>query len=385
MKFSDVVQRLGAVASSSLTECPDRNPEIMGVSAIESPVVGTLSYVESRKYQRFVDSTVAQGLILPLDAELQAQALERGLVWMGSRNPRLLFAEAIALFYQPFRPAPGIHPTAIIHPSVRLGREVSIGAYVVIQPEVVIGDGVCIHPNVVIYPDVVIGDRTVLHAHCVIHEQTQIGRDCVIHSGAAIGSEGFGFVPRGDGTWFKMEQSGRTVLEDEVEVGCNAAVDRPAVGETRVGSRTKLDNLNQIGHDVKVGKDCIIPALAAIAGGVKIEDEVVLGGQVAISNRVVVGRGTRATMRSVIISDTAPGSVVSGHPAIPHKTWLRSSVLTSRLPETHQTLKAMQQQIAALQQQVAALQAQIPTDPTISTIPTTPTTSISSGEATDEV
>ncbi|MBD2156089.1 UDP-3-O-(3-hydroxymyristoyl)glucosamine N-acyltransferase [Leptolyngbya sp. FACHB-16] len=361
MKFSEVVQQLGAVDGSSLDERPDLNPEISGVSAIESPVAGTLSYIESRKYKTFLKTTIAQGLILPMDREMQQQALAHEVVWIGSRNPRLLFAEAIALFYKPFQPAPGIHPTAIIDPSVKLGRDVSIGAYVVIQPDVVIGDGVCIHPNVVIYPDVVIGDRTILHANCVIHEQTQIGRNCVIHSGAAIGSEGFGFVPRGDGTWFKMEQSGRTILEDEVEVGCNAAVDRPAVGETRVGARTKLDNLNQIGHDVKVGKDCIIPALAAIAGGVKIEDEVVLGGQVAISNRVVVGRGTRATMRSVIISNTEPGSVVSGHPAIPHQTWLRSSVLSSRLPETQQTIKDMQKQIAELQQQLAILQAQLPT------------------------
>lgn len=356
MKFSDLVQALESAECSSLAEQPELDPDLVGVSAIEMPVVGTLSYIEGRRYRDFIDSTVAAGLILPMDEALQTQATARGVAWIGSHNPRLTFAEAIALFYQPFQPEPGIHPTALIHPTAKIGNGVSVGAYAVIQAHVVIGDGVCIHPHVVIYPDVRVGDRTLLHAQCVIHERTHIGADCVIHSGAIIGSEGFGFVPRADGTWAKMEQSGITVLGDGVEVGCNSAVDRPAVGETRIGSRTKIDNAVQIGHDTHVGADCILPAQIGMAGGVRVENQVVLGARTGITNRVVVRRGTRATAGTAIMSDTEPGSLLSGHPAMPHSTWLRSAALHRRLPEMHQTLRQMQRQIEALQDQVAALQ-----------------------------
>jgi UDP-3-O-[3-hydroxymyristoyl] glucosamine N-acyltransferase len=137
-------------------------------------------------------------------------------------------------FINPFNPKPGIHPTAVIDPSVQLGEAVAIGAHVVIQAGVTVGDGVCIHPNVVIYPGVTVGDRTLIHANAVIHERVQIGSDCVIQSGAAIGAEGFGFTFT-DGAWEKIQQSGIVVLEDQVEVGCNTAIDRPSVGETRIG------------------------------------------------------------------------------------------------------------------------------------------------------
>ena len=136
-----------------------------------------------------------------------------------------------------------------------VGQYVHLGANVVIQAEVKIGDRVTIHPNVVIYPGVTIGEGTVLHANCTIQERTQIGANCVIHSGATIGAEGFGFVPTKTG-WYKMQQSGYTVLEDGVEVGCNSTVDRPAVGETRIGRNTKLDNLVQIGHGCQIGQNC---------------------------------------------------------------------------------------------------------------------------------
>lgn len=358
MRFSEIVQQLGAAEASSLETHPDRDPEIVGMSAIEQPLAHTLSYIESRKYQPYIATTLAQGLILPPDPAMQAAAAARGLVWIGSRHPRLAFAEAIALFYQPQQPAPGIHPTAIIDPSAQLGRDVAIGPYAVIQADVVIGDGVCIHPAVVVYPQVEIGDRTILYAQCVIHERTRIGRDCVIHSGAIIGAEGFGFVPQGDGTWFKMQQSGYTVLEDAVEIGCNTAVDRPAVGETRIGPRTKIDNGVQVGHDAKIGADCILPAQIGMAGGVKIEDQAVLGGRTGINNRVVIGRAARVTAGSLLMGDVPPGTVVSGYPAMPHRTWLKSAALTRKLPDMQQTLKQMQQQIAALQIELATLREQ---------------------------
>ena len=361
MKFSHIVNKLDVedialMASSSLVEHPASDPDIIGVSEIETAVPNTLSYAESRKFLPQLRETQASALILSKDETLQAEASQRGIAWIAASQPRLVFAHAIALFYQPFHPAPGIHPTAVIHPTAQVGPQVSIGEYVVIRAGVTVGEGVCIHPGVVIYPEATIGDRTILHANCVIHERTQIGNDCVIHSGAAIGSEGFGFVPTA-ARWIKMEQSGVTILEDEVEVGCNAAIDRPAVGETRVKRNTKIDNLVQIGHDCQVGEACIMAAQGGMAGGAKLGDRVILAGQAGVANRVTVGDRTTATARAGIISDIEPGSVISGHPTRPHRQWLKTSAYQARLPELAHTLHHLQKQVANLQQQIQEIQA----------------------------
>ena len=167
MKFSELVQKLGDAAScNSLSFKEDCNPEISGLAAVDEATPGTLTYVEGVNYANRVGKTEASALILPPDEALQAQAQGQGMAWIATSNPRLLFAQTIALFYQPFRPPAEIHPTAVIHPSTELGKEVYIGAHVVIEAGVKIGDGVCIYPNVVIYPEALIGDRTVLHANC---------------------------------------------------------------------------------------------------------------------------------------------------------------------------------------------------------------------------
>lgn len=342
MKFSEIVQKLGYAATcNSLTPDKDCDPEITGLAAVDEASPGTLSYIEGAKFAADVGKTDASALILPHQEALQAQAQERGIAWIATAQPRLLFAQAIALFYQPFRPAPEIHPTAVIHPSAQIGSNLYIGAHVVIQAGAKIGDGVWIHPNVVIYPEAQIGDRTVLHANCTIHERTRIGADCVIHSGAVIGSEGFGFVPTSDG-WFKIEQSGCTVLEDGVEVGCNSTIDRPSVGETRVGRNTKLDNLVQIGHGCQVGQNCVMAAQVGLAGSSKIGNRVILGGQVGVNNQVKVGDGVIASAKTGIHTDVEPGLTVSGYPVIPHQLWLRISALHNRLPEIYQSLKKIQ-------------------------------------------
>lgn len=341
MRFSELVQTLDPAAPNSLLSQPDLNPEVSGVAAVDAAVAGQLSYIEGGRFVAFLETTQASALILPMDETLQSQATTRGIAWMSTPNPRLLFAKAIALFYQPFRPAPGIHPTAVIDPSVKLGDRVSIGAHVVIQPNVVLGDDVCIHPNVVIYPDVQVGDRTLLHANCVIHERTQIGADCVIHSGAVIGSEGFGFVPVAVG-WVKIEQSGRTVLEDGVEIGCNSTVDRPAVGETRVGRNTKLDNLVHIGHGCQVGEGCAMAAQTGLAGAVEVGNRVIMGGQVGIANQAKIGDGVQIGAQSGIASDVAPGEAVIGTPAVPRRLFGKIAVITQHLPEMYQVMRRVQ-------------------------------------------
>lgn len=342
MKFSKIATQLGSLAqASSLTSQPNLDPEIEGVADIEQATKGEISHIQGEKFASYLETTQASALILPLDPALQEQATQRGIAWLAAAEPRLMFAKAIALFYQPNRPEPEIDPTAAIHPTAEIGRDVYIGPHAAIGAGVKVGDRACIHANAVVYPQVQIGDRTVLHANCAIHERSQIGADCVIHSGAVIGGEGFGFVPTPQG-WYKMEQSGYTVLEDGVEVGSNSAIDRPAVGTTRVGRNTKIDNLVQIGHGCEIGENCAIAGQVGMAGGVKIGNGVICAGQVGIVNRVEIGDGAIATAKAGIHNNVKPGAVVTGVPAIPHQMFVKASAVFKRLPDMHKTLKQLQ-------------------------------------------
>jgi UDP-3-O-[3-hydroxymyristoyl] glucosamine N-acyltransferase len=345
MKFSLIVEKLGENAiNSSLANQPKLDPEITGLAAVDEATIGTISYIEGAKFASALDKTNANALILPADESLQSKAQEKGIAWIATKEPRLLFAKTIKLFYQPWQPAPSIHPSAVIDETAKIGDDVYIGAHVVIQQNVEIGNNACIHPNVAIYPDVIIGDRTVLHANCTIHERSRIGADCVIHSGTVIGAEGFGFVPTATG-WFKMEQSGYTVLEDRVEIGSNSAVDRPAVGETRIGSNTVIDNLVQIGHGTQVGSGCAIAGQSATAGGVKIGNRVILAGQSGVANQVKIGDGAIVSAKAGVHSSVAPGEIVSGNPAIPYKIYLKSSAIIQKLPEIYQYIKQLQRKL----------------------------------------
>lgn len=355
MKFSELVETLGVVDHS--LQQADFDPVLTGLAAIEEASSGSLSYIEGSKFAGQIHKTGASAVILPSDEKLQQAATSRGIAWISVAEPKLLFAQAVTLFYQPLPLEAGIHPTAVIDPTAQLGKDVTIGAYAVIRAGVRLGDGVCIHPQVVIYPEVQIGNRTLIHSGAAIHERSQIGADCVIHSGAVIGAEGFGFVPSAAG-WVKLEQSGVTVLEDRVEVGCNATVDRPAVGETRIGYNSKLDNLVHVGHNCQIGPNCILAAQVGMAGGGKTGSWVILGGQVGVANQADIGDRVQAGAKAGLHGTIAPGTVMMGNPASPYRTFLKASAIYDRLPDMHQSLRQLQQQMAALQQQIQELEQQ---------------------------
>ncbi|MEM8604642.1 MAG: UDP-3-O-(3-hydroxymyristoyl)glucosamine N-acyltransferase [Cyanobacteria bacterium P01_H01_bin.121] len=320
------------------------NPDLQAVAALDAASEGSISFVDKDlALAQQVITTGASALILPPDASLQDEATKRAIAWVSVSEPRLAFAQAIGLFYQPTRPQTGIHPTAVIDATAELGAGVAIGAHVVIEAHAKIGSGVWIHPNVTIYPEAQVGDRTILHANCVIHERSQIGADCVIHSGVVIGAEGFGFVPTVQG-WVKIPQSGYTVLEDQVEVGCNSAIDRPTVGETRIERNTKIDNLVHVGHGCQVGASCAIAAQVGLAGGVQLGKGVILAGQVGIANRVKVGDGAIASSKSGLHRDVEAGEVVSGYPAVANRLWLKASAVYNRLPELYKSIQRLQRQ-----------------------------------------
>ncbi|AFZ47926.1 UDP-3-O-(3-hydroxymyristoyl) glucosamine N-acyltransferase [Cyanobacterium stanieri PCC 7202] len=339
MKFSDIITQLSP-ENHSLNDNPHLDPEIVCITAIHEAIAHSISYIEGDKFAKMVATTSASALILPSDKSLQEQATERGIAWLSSPYPRLTFAQAIELFYQPYKPQGKIHPQAVIADGVIMGKNPSIGANAVISEGVKLGDDVVIHPNVVVYPECVVGDRTELHSNCSIHERTKIGSDCVIHSGAVIGAEGFGFVPIPQG-WYKMQQSGYVILEDGVEIGCNSTVDRPAVGTTKIGKNTKLDNLVHVGHNSQIGENCALAGQVGLAGGVTIGNRVILAGQVGVANQAIIGDGATATAQTGIANNVKAGDVVSGTPSMPHSLYLKLAALYKHIPDMYKLYREL--------------------------------------------
>ena len=204
----------------------------------------------------------------------------------------------------------------------------------------VVPRGCTLHPGVVLYEDVQLGEGCEIHANAVLHPGSHLGAGCVVQSNAVIGAEGFGFVPTAAG-WVKMPQTGRVVLEDGVEVGCGSTIDRPSVGETRIGAGTKIDNLVHVGHGVVTGRGCALAAQVGIAGGAVLGNGVILAGQVGVANKAVIGDRAIASSKSGIHGEVAAGEVVSGYPAIPNRLWLRCSAAFNKLPEMARTLRRL--------------------------------------------
>jgi len=256
------------------------------------------------------------------------------------KDPRLGFAEALAALHpQATKPA-GIHPSAVVDPAASLAAEVHVGARAVIGAGCAVSRGCTLHPGVVLYDNVQLAEGCEIHANAVLHPGSQLGAGCVIQSNAVIGAEGFGFVPTASG-WVKMPQTGRVVLEEGVEVGCGSTIDRPTVGETRIGAGTKIDNLVHVGHGVITGRGCALAAQVGIAGGAVLGNGVILAGQVGVANRAVIGDRAIASSKSGIHGEIAAGEVVSGYPAIPNRLWLRCSAVFNKLPELARSVRQL--------------------------------------------
>ena len=240
MKLSQIASALGA-------RLDGKDAEISGVAGIEEAGAGQLSFVANRKYAAAAKSTRAAAIIVEEEFPAVRVATLR------CSNPYLAFARAIEMFYHPPRYPIGVHSTALIHPSAKIGKQASIGPYAVVEEDVVIGDHCVLLPHAVVYKGARIGANFLAHSHAVVREYCQVGDNVVLQNGAVIGADGFGFAKDDAGKWKKIVQSGPAVLEDDVEVQANACVDRASVGETRVRRGAKIDNLVQVGHGSEVG------------------------------------------------------------------------------------------------------------------------------------
>ena len=328
MKLSEIAAAIGARLENGSPET-----EITGVAGIETAGPGQLTFIANPKYAALAKSTKASAVIVPEDFPALATAMLR------SRNPYLDFARALEFFYQPPKYAPGIHPTAVVHPSAKIGRGAHVGPYVVINEDVQIGHSAVLLAHVVIYRGVKIGDNFTAHAHAVVREFCRIGNNVVLQNGVVVGGDGFGFAKDNDGRWRKIVQSGPTVIEDDVEIQANACVDRASVGETRIARGAKIDNLVQVGHGSKVGEDSLLCAQAGLAGSTDVGNNVILAGQVGVAGHCKIGDGAIATAQSGIPGDVPAGAVVSGYPAIDNKLWLRCVAVFNRLPEIARILR----------------------------------------------
>jgi UDP-3-O-[3-hydroxymyristoyl] glucosamine N-acyltransferase len=321
--------KLGKIASVLGARLENGSPdsEITGVAGIEEASTGQLTFVSNPKYAAVAKTTTATAVIVAENFPPISAAMLR------SKNPYLAFARALDLFYQPPQYVPGVHPTAVLHPSAAIGEGAHVGPYVVVDRDVRIGKNATLLAHVVIYPGVTIGDNFFAHAHAIVREHCRIGNDVVVQNGAVIGGDGFGFAKDDEGHWQKIVQSGPAIIGDRVEVQSNSCIDRASVGETRIADGVKIDNLAQIGHGSIVGEDTLICAQVGLAGSTEIGKNAILAGQVGVAGHCKVGDGVIITAQSGTHGDIPAGSMVSGSPAFDHKTWMRSVALFSKLPE----------------------------------------------------
>ncbi len=329
MKLADIASTLNVRLENG---SPDT--EIAGPAGIEQAGPGQLTFVANAKYAAAAKTTKASAVIVAEDFPAIPAAMLR------SKNPYLSWAKALELFHQPPQYAHGIHATAVVDRTAKIGKNAHLGPYVVVDEGVEIGDNAVLLAHVVIYRGAKIGDNFFAHAHAVVREFCRLGDNVLLQNGAVVGSDGFGFAKDDSGHWHKIVQSGTAVLENDVEVQANSCIDRASIGETRIARGTKLDNMVQVGHGCTVGTDSLLCAQVGLAGSTHVGNNVVLAGQVGVAGHCKIGDGAIATAQSGIPNDVPAGATVSGYPAIDYKLWLKCAAAYTRLPELVKMLRA---------------------------------------------
>ena len=330
MRLSEIAARLNCALKG------DGGVEITGVLGIDEAVAGHLTFVANAKYAAKAQTTKASAVIVSSDfPDIAASTLR-------TSNPYLAFARAVEFFYEAPRPALGIDSAARIAGSATVGEDASIGPYVIVEDDVQIGSNCIIYPFVHICRGARIGNNFKAYAHVTVREFCFIGNNVILQDGAKIGTDGFGYAKKEDGSYYKIVQSGIVILEDDVEVGANATIDRGTIGETRVRRGAKIDNLVQVGHASEVGEHTLLCAQVGLAGSSKIGRNVILTGQVGVAGHLEIGDRVIATAQTGIPNSIEADKIVSGYPAIDNKLWLKSSAVFKRLPELLKRIEALE-------------------------------------------
>jgi UDP-3-O-[3-hydroxymyristoyl] glucosamine N-acyltransferase len=324
----------------------DGSLPIRGIASLEDAGEGEITFLAEIKHSRRLEKTRASAVIVPANLPSFPKPLIR------TPNPYLAYAKVQAFFQQkPLAPR-GVDSRAFIGGGVKIGRDVSIYPFVYVGEGSEIGDRVILHPGVCLGESVQVGEGSVLYPNVVVMDRCVVGKRVILHPGTVIGSDGFGFARDGE-KYVKIPQVGIVVIEDDVEIGANCAVDRAAMGKTWIKRGVKTDNLIQIGHNVTVGEDTVIVAQVGIAGSTEIGNRVALGGQAGVVGHIKIGDGAMIGAQAGVGQDVAPGQILSGSPAFPHREWLRAQAAFPKLPEMKRALAELEKRIKEIEEAVS--------------------------------
>lgn len=339
MKLSKLAELTSAVIENG---SPDL--EIRSAAGLDIAKDGDVTFLANPKYTPQIETTGASAIFLNKGAKIE----RADIAVLRAGDAYLAYTRALRSFFPPEAVTPGIHPSAVVDESAKVADTAEIGANAVIGRNAMIADGVRIHPNATIYENVRIGAGSTIHSGVAVRENCEIGRNCIIHNNSTIGSDGFGFAKDEEKRWVKIPQVGRVVLEDDVEIGANTAIDCASVGESRIKRGTKIDNLVQIGHSCTIEEDSLICSQTGLAGTSVIGKRVILAGQVGIAGHLKVGDDAVLTAKSATSHDVEPGKVISGIPGFDNREWLRSTAAFQRLGQIARTVRELEKKMAGI-------------------------------------
>jgi UDP-3-O-[3-hydroxymyristoyl] glucosamine N-acyltransferase len=323
----------------------DASTVIRGVAGIREAQAGDITFLANARYASYLHETRASAVLCnrePRTAPLPLLQVD---------NPYLAFQKVVRIFRpETFRQDPGIHPSAVVSSQATLGEGVSIGPHCVIERGAQVGHRSVLMAGCYLGPHVAVGDDTLLYPHVTVREECVIGARCILHAGVVIGADGFGFA-FDSGSYHKVPQVGNVVIGDDVEIGANTTIDRATTDSTRIGSGTKIDNLVQIGHNVLIGRHCIVVAQVGISGSTELEDYVVIGGQAGLAGHIRIGRGAQIGAQSGVARSVPAGETVTGYPAVPQGLFRRISAYMQKLPQLFQRTKAIEEKLEKLERE----------------------------------
>jgi UDP-3-O-[3-hydroxymyristoyl] glucosamine N-acyltransferase len=326
--------------------CGNDSVEITGVAGIEEARSGDLTFIANPKYVKLLDDTSASAVIVGQDIQKAKIPILR------HANPYYAFSKAIALFHKSKESYPEkIDPTALLGKEVEVGKGIYVGPYVIIEDKVKLEDKTVILGGSFIGKNTKIGENSLIYPHVTIRENVNIGKNVIIHSGTVIGSDGFGYA-REKGAYHKIPQVGKVVLEDNVEIGANVTIDRATLGETRIKNGTKIDNLVQIAHNVKIGENTIVVAQVGISGSTKVGKNVTLAGQVGLVGHIEIGDNVIVGAQSGVSKSLHPGKVYFGYPAREHSKARKVEAVVSLLPQYVEKIRSLEKRIKELEEKI---------------------------------
>lgn len=323
----------------------DENAEITGAAGLDTANNGELTFLANPKYTPQIKMTKASAIFLNEKEICQ----RKDIAVLRAKDPYLAYTRALRIFHPEPKIVKFIHPKAIIDESAKIAENVEIQANVVVGKNCEISENVKIFPNVTLYDNVKIGADSMIHSGVSIRENCEIGANCIIHNNVTIGSDGFGYAKDEEKHWLKIPQVGRVVLEDDVEIGANTAIDCASVGETRIMRGAKIDNLVQIGHSCTIEEDALICSQTGLAGSSVIGKRVILAGQVGIAGHLRVGDDAVLTAKSATSHDVEPGKIISGVPGFENRDWLRSTAAFRRLGEMAKTIRNLEKRLLKIE------------------------------------